>query len=327
MRTNCFVRQIARPVGAVALAMAVSACNLETQPMPAVSGPSEFGLALTFSAAPDTVPRDGSSMSVVTLTARDASGNPAAGQRVTLTLTPEYGGTLSPAEIVTGSDGRATFEFMAPASNVPVDVVSIAGTPVGQNFDNTTSRSMSIRLLGPGAANAAFIASPSAPERLQPVTFDATGTTVSFATCGDTCTYTWNFGDQGSATGRIATHQFTAAGTYQVRLTVSHPDRPTATITQSVTVSEGTLTPRIQYSPTNPQPGNTVYFDARDTTASGGATIAEYAWDYGNGSTGTGVTGYATYQQDRTYVVRLTVRDSFGRTATTTQEVSVTEPD
>src|SRR5919108_5283358 len=112
LRSILFVRRIAAPVGAVALAMAVSACNLETQEVPAISGPSEFGLALTFSATPDIVPRDGSSISVVTLTARDASGRPAAGQRVTLQLTPEYGGTLSPSEVVTGSDGRATFEFM-----------------------------------------------------------------------------------------------------------------------------------------------------------------------------------------------------------------------
>ena len=327
MQTNFFVRQIARPVGAVALAMTVSACNLETQQVPGVSGPSEFGLSLTFSAAPDTVPRDGSSMSVVTLTARDASGRPAAGHRMTLELSPSYGGTLSPAEVVTGSDGRATFEFMAPPSSTPVDMVSIVATPVGQNFDNTTSRSMSIRLLGPGAANAAFIASPGAPERLQPVTFDATGTTVSFASCGDACTYTWRFGGEGSATGRIVTHQFSYAGTFEVQLTVSHPDRPTATTTRTVVVSEGTLTPRIQYSPTDPQPGDPVTFDGRGTTTTGGATIAEYTWDYGNGSTGTGATGYANYSDDRTYVVRLTVRDSFGRSATTTQQVSVQEPD
>jgi hypothetical protein len=322
MRTNTFVRQIVRPVGAVAMAIAVSACNLETQPMQAVSGPSEFGLALTFSAAPDTVPRDGSSMSVVTLTARDASGHPAAGQRVTLQLMPEYGGTLSPAEVVTGSDGRASFEFMAPPSNVPVDVVSIYGTPVGQNFDNTASRSMSIRLLGPGAANAAFIASPSAPERLQPVTFDATGTTVSFATCGDACSYTWRFGGEGSATGRIATHQFSAAGTHEVQLTVSHPDRPSATATQTVTVSEGTVTPRIQFSPTDPEPGEEVYFNASGTTATGGATIVEYSWDYGNGYTGNSVTGEAEYPSARTYVVRLTVRDSFGRTFVVAAELA-----
>ena len=52
MRTNSFVRQIASPVGAVALAIAVSACNLETQDVPAISGPSEFGLSLTISATP-----------------------------------------------------------------------------------------------------------------------------------------------------------------------------------------------------------------------------------------------------------------------------------
>jgi chitinase len=246
---------------------------------------------------------------------------------VTLGLSPSYGGTLSPSEVVTGSDGRATFEFMAPASSTPVDVVSIVATPVGQNFDNTMPRSMSIRLLGPGAVNAAFLASSNAPERLQPVTFDATNSTVDGAACGDACTYTWRFGGGASATGRVATYQFTSVGTFEVQLTVSHPDRPTGTTTQTIVVSEATLTPRIQYSPTDPQPGNTVYFDARDTTTTGGATIAEYQWDYGNGSTGTGVTGYATYSQDRTYIVRLTVRDSFGRTASTTQEVTVAVPD
>jgi hypothetical protein len=38
------------------------------------------------------------------------------------------------------------------------------------------------------------------------------------------------------------------------------------------------------------------------------------------------VTGYATYTSGRTYVVRLTVRDSFGRTATITEDVVVDVP-
>ncbi len=136
MTSMLFARRVVQTLGTLALAITVSGCGLESQDAPAITAPSEFGLALTLSATPDTVSRDGSSMSVVTVTARDAEGRAVAGQRVSLSLLPGNGGTLSASDVVTGADGRATFEFRAPPSSTAVDAVSILATPVGQNFDN-----------------------------------------------------------------------------------------------------------------------------------------------------------------------------------------------
>ncbi|HEY6363051.1 MAG TPA: PKD domain-containing protein, partial [Vicinamibacterales bacterium] len=287
--SNLVRRNLALAVLALPL-VAAAGCGIEQQIAPALAGPSEFGLSITLTAIPDAVPRDGGSQSVITVMAKDTGGNPVAGQRVTLGMTPANGGTLSASEGVTGQDGRATVEFTAPPPNVTVDAVTISAMPVGQNADNAVPRTMSIRLRGPAAPSAAFVFSPSTPEQLQLVTFDATGTTINGSVCGDECTYAWKFGTETTATGRVATHRFEYVGTHTVQLTVTSPAGPSATFTQAVPVSAGTLTPAIHMSPTDPTPYTTVIFDARGTTSSAGATIVEYRWDFGNGKTGSGAT-------------------------------------
>jgi PKD repeat protein len=66
----------------------------------------------------------------------------------------------------------------------------------------------------------------------------------------------------------------------------------------------------------------TVAFDASASTDSDG-TVAGYAWDFGDGTTGTGVTAGHTYTADGTYPVKLTVTDDQGATATTSRSVTV----
>ncbi len=327
MKSTSIVRRIILAASALPLAATLAACSIEKDMPPSIAGPSEFGVALTMSATPDILMRDGNSMSVVTLTVRNSDGGAIAGQRVMLGLSPSNGGTLSNYEVVTGPDGRASFELIAPPTSTAVDVVSIVATPVGQNFDNTVSRTMSVRLVGPAVPVPAFSYTPSAPERLQVVTFDGSATTVNGAVCGDECTYVWKFGNEQNATGRIVTYQFQNAAAYTVQLTVTSPSGVVATTSQNVVVSGETMTLTMGMSPTNPRVNDDVIFDGRSSTATGGATIVDYQWDFGDGDTGTGPTATNRFPDARTYTVRLTVRDSLGRTATRTIAVAVADPD
>jgi PKD repeat protein len=327
MKSTSIVPRFIQTACILPLAATLAACSVAKDTPPLLTGPSEFGLSLTMAATPDVLMRDGSSMSTVTLTARNADGGGVAGQRVMLGLSPSNGGTLSNHEVVTGGDGRVTFELMAPPTSTAVDMVSIVATPVGQNYDNAVPRTMSVRLVGPAAPAAAFAYTPATPERLQLVTFDASATTVGGAACGDACTYTWKFGNEGSATGRVVNYRFQNTATYTVQLTVTSPAGIVATRTENVVVSGETMTLTISFSPNNPQVGDNVIFDGRGSIASSGASIVEYQWDFGNGSTASGATANTSFGMARSYNVRLTVRDSFGRTGTRTIAVPVAEPD
>jgi PKD repeat protein len=400
---------------ALLAAVALTGCTVGKQSAPSLTGPSEFGLSVTMTASPDQLPRDGSAQSVVTLTARDASGKPAAGQRFTVAVSGASGVTVSQSEVMTGNDGRATFAVSAPpADALGGSIITIVATPIGGNFDNAVPRSMTIALLGPPNATApspAFTVTPGTPEVKQVATFDASPTTDEGSSCGDACTYTWDFDDGSTATGIRVSHAFQVARAFNVALTVRDaagltvtarqlvsvaaaaapvvtvavaPNPPllnqvttftadatvapnhtamqyswnfgdgtsattggptvtktysspgtyvtTVTVTDdlgqtgvastSFTVASG-IAPTFTMSPTNPRTGDTVNFNASGSTSSSGATITQFTWDFGDGATASGATATHAFATARTFIVRLTVSDSLGRTATTTQSLTV----
>jgi len=92
-------------------------------------------------------------------------------------------------------------------------------------------------------------------------------------------------------------------------------------LSETVTVDLPALQPGIDFEPPvaviNVSPGTTgtepftVIFDASDSTDDRG--IASYAWDFGDGTTATGVMPDPhTYTESGTYIVKLTVTDYFG---------------
>jgi PKD repeat protein len=105
-------------------------------------------------------------------------------------------------------------------------------------------------------------------------------------------------------------------------------------ITKSVTFDLPALQPGIDFEPPvaviNVTPGTTgtapfkVVFDASDSTDDRG--IASYAWDFGDGTTGTGVMPAAhTYTSCGSYVVKLTVTDYWGNKGYATVIINVGE--
>jgi PKD repeat protein len=78
-------------------------------------------------------------------------------------------------------------------------------------------------------------------------------------------------------------------------------------------------------SPSDPETGETVTFDASASTDADGS-VASYEWDFGDGETASGESVTHAYDSAGDYDVTLTVTDDDGATDTATQTVSVSEP-
>ncbi|MEL4320452.1 PKD domain-containing protein [Leifsonia sp. YIM 134122] len=156
------------------------------------------------------------------------------------------------------------------------------------------------------------------------VAADGSGSTDSD---GTVVGYAWNFGVPGAtASGPTASYTYAAAGTYTVSLTVTDDEGGTNTKTTSVTVAPA---PPPNVAPTASFTSSAAFLklsvDASASSDSDG-TIAGYAWNFGDGGTGSGELTDHTYGSAGTYTVTLTVTDDDGAATVTTASVSVTAP-
>ncbi|MGZ4455152.1 MAG: PKD domain-containing protein, partial [Oryzihumus sp.] len=142
-------------------------------------------------------------------------------------------------------------------------------------------------------------------------------------------TYAWSFGTQGTATGPLPTKTFTAPGTFPVTLTVTDEWRATNTsAVQNVTIAEpsGNAAP----VPTFAQScqGLTCSVSSQGTTDPNTGDVISYAWSWGDGSApSTGASPAAhVYAGSGTYTITLTTTDGWGKAASTTRTVSLSEP-
>ena len=157
------------------------------------------------------------------------------------------------------------------------------------------------------------------------------GLDVSFSGAGSSDTdgtiagYSWNFGDNTSATGVSPSHSYTTGGTYTVTLTVTDDDGDTGTATRQVTVTAANAKPTAAIG--NPTINDlTVSVSGADSSDTDG-TITGYSWNFGdNTAAGTGVSATHTYAAAGTYTLTLTVTDDDGDTGTASKPVTVTAP-
>ena len=332
-------RLITRGLTIVLLAL-TSACTMNKQEAPDLSGPSEFATSVTVSISPDVLPQDGASQSTITLTARDAQGQPVRnlGLRVEIRVdgVPRDLGSLSARSVVTSSDGRATVVYTAPSSPAiavdPFTIVEIVATPIGSDFNNSSVRSASVRLVPtgpvapPDGLRPAFTFTPTNPTDHQRVLFDAS--TSQAPTNNPIVSYSWNFGDRGTGTGRTATHDYSTPGTYVVTLTIFDGYGRSAATSQIINVGAGVdPSAAFTFSPTDPVPGSTVTFNAASSRAAPGRTIVSYSWDFGDGTSGSGVQTSHRYPVLGNYTVTLVTTDDAGRRAVASQTLPVQFPE
>ncbi|KRB37164.1 PKD domain-containing protein [Microbacterium sp. Root180] len=169
---------------------------------------------------------------------------------------------------------------------------------------------------GLATTQAQFSVTGTGPSR----TFDGTASTP---TPGRTITgYAWSFGDGGTGSGATASHTYDEPGTYTATLTVTDSAGRTGVATSTIVILPPHAAPVAAIG--TDVDGLTVDFDSDDSTASGGATIADYAWNFGDGTTSTQADPTHVYGAAGTYTVSLTVTDSEGSTSSVaTAEVTV----
>ena len=168
----------------------------------------------------------------------------------------------------------------APVNQAPVAVFSSSATGLAASFDGSASS-------------------------------DAEGLIAGFS---------WNFGDGQTGTGAAPTHTYTAAGTYQVTLTVTDEAGATGSVTHEVVVAPLNQAPTAAFS--SSATGLAASFDG-SASADAEGPVASYAWDFGDGQTGAGATATHTYGAAGTYHVTLTVTDGAGATGAVTQDIVV----
>ncbi len=328
---------VTRRLFVVAAIAALTGCTLDKQTAPPLAGPSELALSIAMSVTPDILTQDGQSQATLTITARDAYSQPVRGLTLRVDMVQSGGavqfGTLSSTTVSTNSDGRATLSYTAPPPPPSTAgdsvLMDFEATPVGSDYANTQHTFTTIKLVRPGAPlgppptqfAASFIFSPGSPHEGDTVQFDGSASTDD---SGAITSYAWNFGDGGTASGVRVTHTYDLTGQYSATLTITD-NRGFSTTSAPQTISVGTTAtpvPVFVSSPTTPIAGTPAFFNASASKAANGHSIVSYDWDFGDGTTASGVTVSHTFALPGGYAVTLVVTDDTGRTGSITQTVT-----
>lgn len=146
------------------------------------------------------------------------------------------------------------------------------------------------------------------------VNFDATG---SKDPDGTVASYAWLFGDGTTGTGVKPSHTYAAAGSYTVTLTVTDNDGASAGASSSV-APVANIAPVAAFTAAVSK--HMVSLDASSSSDADG-TLASYAWDFGDGTTGAGNVTSHTYTAAGSFVITLTVTDNDGATGSANRTV------
>ena len=144
------------------------------------------------------------------------------------------------------------------------------------------------------------------------IDFDASG---SYDIDGYIVSYSWDFGDGNTDSGVTVSHSYVDDGEYTVTLMVVDNRGATDSKTAVKLVKNRPPIASLMGYVVSSDKEEIVTFDASPSYDLDG-TIVEYFWDFGDGSTATGVKVSTAYPDSGAYTVTLTVTDDDGATDT-----------
>ena len=135
--------------------------------------------------------------------------------------------------------------------------------------------------------------------------------------------YEWDFGDGTLGTGKTTSHAYDEPGTYTVTLTLK--DAAGNWATDDVVINVHDITPPVANAGSDQTVAvnEEIGFDAAGSSDNVG--IISYEWDFGDGTSGTGVTTTHIFTKPGTYTIILTVEDEAGNVDTDSLSVKVEE--
>jgi PKD repeat protein len=159
--------------------------------------------------------------------------------------------------------------------------------------------------LRPAAAPQAPVASfsSSVASGTAPLVVQFTDTSTNGPT-----TWAWDFGDGSTASSQSPSHTYTKAGTYTVTLTAGNAGGSART-SAAVTVKVKGAAPVASFRSSVASGAAPLVVQFTDTSTNGPTT---WAWDFGDGSTGSSQSPSHTYTKAGTYTVKLTVGNAAG---------------
>ena len=246
------------------------------------------GSSVNFSGSSSTSPVGGITYNWGSSSGADYSASFSESATVTLTVTDEFGATVSAtADIVADGDAPVPTFTATVKSNTDDEGSEYDGSNVDEDFSTVI-----------------FNASASS---------DAVGID----------SYSWDFGDESTDTGDVVSHIFANPGSFDVTLTATDAAGNSATHTMSVDVNDVTVpSAEFNWSYTNESggmvsnaalEGEPTLFDAGGSSDNSNGALT-YTWDFGDGTSDSGETVSHTFDNltDDGFNVVLTVADASG---------------
>lgn len=260
---------------------------------------------MLLSASPSVLPFEGGSSQIRALVTDD-DGNRLQG--IGVQFTTDKGTLRSGGSIInTNKNGLA------------IDTLDTIETAVvsATTLNHTTTDSVTVTV-GGTPLTVTFDISPTDPEVGDAVFFVDTTEDPG----GTIRSWSWNFGDGATGGGKSTSHIYRIPGSFNVNLKVVDSSGNSFTGQASVTVSVRDLSCAFTSSPSDPGVGEAVSFNASASTSTTGK-ITKYNWDFGDLSSGSGVTTSHAYAAEGGYTVTLVITDNHGGTASCFNDVLV----